>query len=538
MSISNVPSPQPSPGGRGNDVGRNKLAQFRLGWLWARAIGAHGPFGNGWPCRLSLSELRKLLPACVTRLHGDERGSISIVSVFTVLFLTMLLGMMMNVGRHADGKLRMQNAADAAAYSGGTVLARGMNTLAFSNNLLCDVFAVTAVLREARDENSASYAPRILAAWQKTGAVFASSSFPKFRNLGQAIEQKVPLEQHMVDTYSAWAKSVSDQVLPMMEEILSDELIPKYQRAVVVAFPEIAQAAAQQTAAQNGEPQHRRGPMLGVLWRTDARPVGGGAESSYAPDERTLPAVNPELDSLPEQSKYVETAVKQRRRLSHMYLDQWNNELLSGFDAVAKMCQFSGLWRSFTCGYLEELLDKEYPKTNLPMVIYESPAQTANSNATLDKHYTYISVVYWKKLPEAAPKLFQNPLDADDQAFAEVHLFIPRRRLAWVKPGGEGGNQSPLGGVPGELAYGAVTAPGNSNAGPGNTHWFVGRVGGPAEWDLLNQSWNCQLAPATNSALPTVLQSSPDLPEFSSGDYKLPNLGGLSSEDLQQISPH
>ena len=59
--------------------------------------------------------------------------------------------MVMNVGRHVDGKLRMQNAADSAAYSGGVVLARGMNTLAFTNHLLCDVFAVTAILREARD---------------------------------------------------------------------------------------------------------------------------------------------------------------------------------------------------------------------------------------------------------------------------------------------------------------------------------------------------------------------------------------------------
>ncbi len=46
----------------------------------------------------------------------------SIVSVFAVLFLAMLLGMVMNVGRHVDGKLRMQNAADSAAYSGGVVL--------------------------------------------------------------------------------------------------------------------------------------------------------------------------------------------------------------------------------------------------------------------------------------------------------------------------------------------------------------------------------------------------------------------------------
>ena len=33
------------------------------------------------------------------RLHHDERGTMSIVSVFTVLFLAMLLGMVMNMFR-------------------------------------------------------------------------------------------------------------------------------------------------------------------------------------------------------------------------------------------------------------------------------------------------------------------------------------------------------------------------------------------------------------------------------------------------------
>ena len=60
-------------------------------------------------------------------LHRDERGVISILTVFAMLMLTALLGMVMNVGRQVDGKIRMQNAADAAAYSGGVVLARGMN---------------------------------------------------------------------------------------------------------------------------------------------------------------------------------------------------------------------------------------------------------------------------------------------------------------------------------------------------------------------------------------------------------------------------
>ncbi|MCE9555866.1 MAG: Tad domain-containing protein, partial [Planctomycetes bacterium] len=84
-------------------------------------------------------------------LHRDEGGTISILSVFAVLLMAMLLGMVMNVGREVNNKVQMQNAADAATYSGGVVMSRGMNTLAFTNHLLCDTFALTAFMREARD---------------------------------------------------------------------------------------------------------------------------------------------------------------------------------------------------------------------------------------------------------------------------------------------------------------------------------------------------------------------------------------------------
>ena len=464
----------------------------------------------------------------------------SIVSVFALMFLAMLLGMVMNAGRHVDGKLRMQNAADSAAYSGGVVLARGMNTLSFTNHVLCDVFAVTAFLREARDQNSASYSPQILAAWNKVAGQFTASGFPKFTALGSAIQQKTPLEQKMVDSYSTWAKSVSDQVLPMMEEILSEEMIPKYQRAVVAAFPDIAQSAAKETAARNGNPDHGRGTMYAILWRADSRPMGGGNEAGNSPDDRTLPAVDPELDALPNQNEYVQQAQGQRYVLAHKYLNDWNNEALAGFDTSAKMSQFSNLWRSFTCGYLDHLLNVEYPQTNLPMVIRDNPGDATNPTAELQSHYSFIGVVYWKKLPEMLPGLFRNPLEPDAQAFAEVHLFVPRQRLGWVHEVPNSGSSAALqGAVPGEVAFiGADGGAAQDGSTGGAGSWVVGRVGGPPDWTLLNQSWNCQLAPVTSSALATVLQSDPQVADFDSQNFVLPNLGGLTSDELQQISPH
>ena len=82
-----------------------------------------------------------------------------------------------------------------------------------------------------------------------------------------------------------------------------------------------------------------------------------------------------------------------------------------------------------------------------------------------------------------------------------------------------------------------MNQPGGSSGGSGVTTWIVGRVGGAQNWDLLNQSWNCQLAPVTQPALAEILQANPDVPGFA-GQYQLPNLGGLSSDELQQISPH
>ena len=230
------------------------------------------------------------------RLHRDQRGTISIVSVFTALVLAMLLGMVMNVGRQVDGKIRMQNAADEAAYSGGVVLARGMNTLVFTNRMLCDVFAVTAIMREARDQNSASFVPKSLAAWNNIGKKFQKAQFPKFKALGQAIVQKTPLEQAMVTAYTNWAVAASAEILPLMEEILKDHLITQYQAAVVVAFPDIAQEAAAAVAQQEGTPDFGRKTMLAALWRCSGQPVGG---DSSDPATRTLPVVDPNADGVP-----------------------------------------------------------------------------------------------------------------------------------------------------------------------------------------------------------------------------------------------
>jgi len=464
-------------------------------------------------------------------VHSDQQGQITILTVFAVLMLTIVLGMVMNAGHHVDDKIRMQNAADAAAYSGGVVLARGMNTLAFTNHLLCDVFALTAFMREARDRNAESFVPSILGAWNEQGGVLAGSGFPKFDRLGMAITQKVPREQQLVASYGEWASAASARVLPMLEEILAQELIPRYQRAVLEAFPDMAQQAAMEVARESSQPDHGRGPMLAALWRTDGQVVGGAIEVV----DRTLPAIDPVSDLLLDRQHYISQARSQRRSLARRYLNDWNREAMYVFDREAKMSQFGNLWRSFTCGQLERLLEVEYPQSNLPMLIGSEPLEAPDPAAALAEDYTFVAVAYWKKRPVALARVFDSPVEGDQTAFAQVRLFVPRSRLVWIwhRPNW---SPTPIGGVPGEFR----TLPGETDPGGprGEGRWIVGRQGVPTSWNLLNQHWTCQLVPATGPNLEVILQTLPPLPEFADADIQLPSLGPLTNDDITQISIH
>jgi hypothetical protein len=382
--------------------------------------------------------------------------------------------------------------------------------------------------------------------------VFAGCGFPKFRALGPAIIQKVPLEQQLVNTWSDWSAASSELVLPLLEEILKQEMIPRYQRAVVQAFPDIAQAAAKEVALRNGGPAGGRGEMLGVLWRASAEPVGGESELS----DPSLPVVDPasshgsgtctcvccgggtgEGPSFV-QPEYTSTARKQRQQLAYGYLSQWNNSAMVLFDRKAKMCQFGALWRSFTSGQLKKLLE-EYPHSNLPHVIRTQKSQVLDANEHLEQDFTFLAVVYRRKLPDMIPKLFQNAMPNDTLTYAAVRMFVPRRRLVWQSyRAGPSPETIPLGGVPGEFLEDSLSneppPPGNE----GEDRWMVGRQGVPTHWDLLNQHWTCQLVPAAMTNLSTILQTPPPVSFSDGGMVVPPNLGGLSSEDIVRVSPH
>jgi hypothetical protein len=507
--------------------------------------------------------IARTFAAFARRLHGDERGTISILSVFCILMFTMILVMVVNVGRHLDDKLRMQNAADASAYSGGVVLARGMNAIAFSNHLLADIFAITAFLREGRDRNAEQLTPEILDA-----EVFTQAEFEKFQQLGIAIIDEVPRQREAVNAFGDMTEAASDFALPVFEFILSEHLIPRFQRTTLRTIPVLAQQATREVALRHGmrgglraedidNPRLRagseRGPQVGVLWRATVQPVGYPDEEH--PLTRTLPIVDADPTAtdyynLENPQRYLNTAVEQRRRLAKRYLDMWNFDKLNLFFTEARLSNYGPLWRMATCAQLERLLTFEYPFTNLPMVLRESDSafggnglggeSTATiSRERLEREFQFVSIVYRAHLPEFAPGLFQNPLNAESDAlaFAQVSLFIPRPRR-YLTILGQGGTVQPasIGGTFGidiQTQLPPQPADPDQSHNPEDERWPSENW--PTRWDLLNQNWTVQLVPATVGTLPQLLQTPPPSEEQ---PFRLPNLQGLTNRDLKRINTH
>ncbi|MCA9055153.1 MAG: hypothetical protein KDA75_15030, partial [Planctomycetaceae bacterium] len=271
----------------------------------------------------SVAVAQRVVDRVVSRLQsvpGDERGTISILSTFALLMFTMLLLLVTNVALQVDDKVRMQNAADAAAYSGGVVIARGMNAVAFTNHLECDVLGLVAFLREARDQNAIQLVPVILQQWRQMANRFSTAQFAKFVPLPVAIPDKADKEEELALAWSEMAYAAADYALPVFEHILGtpenqqtgvdDHLIPRFQRDVLVTVPTLAQEVTNEVALRHGVPSGQttavgpmvrnnptsaangRSPMYGVLWRTAVMPVGIADETD--PLTRTLPIVDPE----------------------------------------------------------------------------------------------------------------------------------------------------------------------------------------------------------------------------------------------------
>lgn len=84
-------------------------------------------------------------------LGGDERGAIMVIGVFMSVMLVGVLYYVWGIGGALLFRERMQDAADASAFSAAVVHARGMNILVLLNLIMCALAAIEAGLHTARD---------------------------------------------------------------------------------------------------------------------------------------------------------------------------------------------------------------------------------------------------------------------------------------------------------------------------------------------------------------------------------------------------
>jgi hypothetical protein len=496
-------------------------------------------------------------PGFFGRLHRDETGAISLLTVFTVLGLAGLLGMVINVGRSIDSKVRRQHATDAATYSGTVILARGMNCVAFANHMLCDVFAMTAYMREGRDRNAESMVPDTLAAWSRIAPIFQGSQFEKFQRLGGAMPQRIQQEQELVTAFSEMTAAKSQMCLPVLEYILGmpeslngqpfdlgnggpdaaarSHLIPEFQRAVVLAIPEVAQLAMQEVTEQHlggratSGPQAGRGPTS-ALWRSRVIRVGDRYEQD--PLERTLPAVDPTREGYDarvrsEVLSYADAARGRRNQLAGHYLGLWNydrgfdlgpfhrEERNEGVRVYAKMSRFHDYWRIFTCGQLNRLLLEEYPNTNLPHML----RTYSDGRDPIEADHMFVGTVFNPSGSNFMPGMFDGRRNSGDlpddfMTFSQAFLFLPKWRFVngshWLCPAARDFG----GGLLGEDQC--------------IDNW-------PQEWGLFSQNWLARLVPATTPNLDQILQVGPGQ---SMPGVRNPPMGNLTTRQIRRVSFH
>ena len=390
----------------------------------------------------------KACPTKVRQLHSDESGVISLLTVFIMLGCTWLLLWVLNSAKQLDSKVRLQNAADTAGQSGVAILARGMNAIAFANQLEADLFAAVAVM-QAAPETPAASSPLV------------------------------------------------DMLLPVFQEILagqsgqlpSQRPIPAFRSDIVRRIPSLADEVTRTVSRANGlwrgpiaanAPDGPQGPLFVQLWSTSGRPIGQGSEDD--PYSRTLPVLDaspsgPDARFLANPDQELDRARQEREQLVKHYLRPWALDVAGGDQTVADLLILRAQRR------LGLLLDDLYRDSNLPLVLRSS----STGRRELERDVMYVSVAYRLHPRATAAVMFRNPnaSQAPAMALGQVQLFLPRQRYVccpWTET-----HMDPRTGEP---------------------HTVVFTDGWPGEWSASTQNWQAKLVPATAPALSEILSSS------------------------------
>ena len=161
----------------------------------------------------------------------DERGAILIVGLFMAVFLVGALYYMVGIAEAITQRERMQDAADAAAFSAATLHARGMNLIVLINLVMAALLAILVTLKLLQT--------LIIAAIFAIGVAGAfvpglAAAIAPLRALNQTITQ------------------VHDRLRPPIDRAL--ELLHVLARGVRVAVPAVAQVRTVALVSQHYSP--------------------------------------------------------------------------------------------------------------------------------------------------------------------------------------------------------------------------------------------------------------------------------------------
>ena len=81
-----------------------------------------------------------------SQLFRSEDGSVSFISLVIVLGMAVLIGFVGNMASETIERQKLQNAADATAYSQAVWLARGMNTVCTLNHIMGELTSIVVII--------------------------------------------------------------------------------------------------------------------------------------------------------------------------------------------------------------------------------------------------------------------------------------------------------------------------------------------------------------------------------------------------------
>ncbi len=89
----------------------------------------------------------KIFTNQLKRLHHDNHGQAIVFIALVIFVLVAFAVVVINTGARVHQKIQMQTAADAAAYSGAAVKAKGMNMIVFVNIVMVLIMSIIVLLK-------------------------------------------------------------------------------------------------------------------------------------------------------------------------------------------------------------------------------------------------------------------------------------------------------------------------------------------------------------------------------------------------------